>query len=198
MTENAAKLKSCFSYLKTFEASGGTPEEISNAQQDILYVMGTMGHYVGDASQPPHTTVHHHGWVGENPHHYRTDGGIHAWIDGGYFRKIGGADFKGMEGKLRPAQLVALNGRAAKAEEMFQASMLFILDANKLVEQVYQMDKDGRLAGDGEKGLEGKPFLQGQLMKSGQFLGDIWFSAWQQAPLDTFLERQLAQRKRKQ
>jgi hypothetical protein len=95
---------------------------------------------------------------------------------------------------LRPAQLVTLNGRTAKPEEMFQAGIAFILEANKLVEPLYQMEKDGRLSGDGEKGLEGKPFLEGQLVKSGQFLGDIWYSAWQQAPPDTFLKTQLARR----
>jgi len=195
ITENAAKLRSCFSYLKTFESSGGTPEEISNAQQNILYIMGTMGHYVGDASQPLHTTIHHHGWVGENPHHYRTDGGIHSWIDGGFFRKMGGADLKGMTAKLRTAQIVAINGHSAKPEETFQASMAFIQDANKYVELIYQMDQDGRLTGRSENSREGKAFLEGQLIKSGQFLGDIWYSAWQQAAPDTFLERTLAERK---
>ncbi|PWU20455.1 MAG: hypothetical protein C5B50_03870 [Verrucomicrobia bacterium] len=195
ITENAAKLRSCFSYLKTFEASGGTPEEISNAQQNILYIMGTMGHYVGDASQPLHTTIHHHGWVGDNPHHYRTDPGIHSWIDGGFFRKMGGADLKGMQAKLRTAQRVSVNGHSAQPEETFQASMAFIQDANKSVELIYQMDQDGRLSGRSEGSREAKAFLEGQLLKSGQFLGDIWYSAWQQAGPDTFLERSLAERK---
>src|SRR5438105_9633081 len=70
ITENYGKLKSGFSYLKAFEQNHGTPEEIANAQGNILYIMGVMGHYVGDASQPLHTTIHHHGWVGENPHGY--------------------------------------------------------------------------------------------------------------------------------
>ena len=89
--------------------------------------------------------------------------------------------------RLRPAELVAINGRTAKPEEMFQVAMLFVLDQNKLVEPLYQMEKEGKLSGDGEKGMEGKTFLEGQLVKSGQLLGDIWYSAWQQAPPDTFL-----------
>jgi hypothetical protein len=194
IAENYAKLKSCFAYLKAFEEHGGTPEEIANAQADIVYVMGQMGHYVGDASQPLHTTVHHHGWVGNNPQGYKTESGIHSWIDGGYFRKVGGADLKGLQAKLRPAQLVSLNGRTTKPEEMFQVAILFVIDANKLVEPLYKLDKEGKLTGEGEKGLEGKAFLEGQLMKSGQLLGDIWYSAWQQAPADTFLARQLARR----
>ena len=39
--------------------------------------MGVMGHYVGDCAQPLHTTKHHNGWVGENPHGYTTWPGLH-------------------------------------------------------------------------------------------------------------------------
>jgi hypothetical protein len=197
ITENYGKLKSGFSYLKAFEQNGGTPEEIANAQQNILYIMGVMGHHVGDASQPLHTTIHHHGWIGENPRGYSIRSTFHSWIDGGYFAKIGGANLKGMQGKLRPAQIVQIKDRPAKPEEMFQAVVLFTQDQHKLVEPLYQLDKDGKLSGEGEKGVEGRAFLEGQLMKSGQLLGDIWFSAWQQAPADTFLIRQLEKRKNK-
>ncbi|HWX18589.1 MAG TPA: hypothetical protein VN578_01660 [Candidatus Binatia bacterium] len=195
IAENYSKLKSGFSYLKAYQDNGGTPDEIANAQANLVYVMGVMGHYVGDASQPLHTTIHHHGWVGENPHNYSSSTRIHSWIDGGYFFKVGGANLKEMESKLRLAQLVSLNGRSAKPEEMFQAALTFLIEQNKLVEPLYQMEKDGRLSGEGDKGLEGKAFLEAQLLKSGQLLGDIWYSAWQQAPPDTFLIGQLARRK---
>jgi hypothetical protein len=197
ITENYGKLKSEFSYLKAFEQDGGTPEEIANAQANVIYTMGVMGHHVGDASQPLHTTIHHHGWKGENPHHYSTRESIHGWIDGGYFRKIGGANFKGMQSTLRSAQPISINGRTAKPEETFQAIMTFILEQQKLVQPLYQLDQDGKLSGDGELGLQGRAFLEGQLTKSGQLLGDIWYSAWEQAPPDTYLKTQLAKRKGK-
>jgi hypothetical protein len=198
IAESCGKLESNISYLKAYQEHGGTPEEIANAQENILYVMGVMGHLIGDASQPLHTTIHHHGWVGDNPHQYTTSGRFHSWIDGGYFFKVGGGDFKAMAAKLRPAGLVSINGHTAKPEEMFQVGMLFIVEQNKLVELLYQMDKDGKLSGEGEVGLQGKAFLEGQLVKSGQLLGDIWYSAWQQAPPDTFLVRSLARRGEKQ
>ncbi len=86
INEQYEKLKSCFSSLKTFQKNGGTPEEIANAQANVVYVMGVMGHYVGDGAQPLHTTMHFNGWVGENPKGYSTRP-IHSWIDGGYFKK---------------------------------------------------------------------------------------------------------------
>ena len=196
IAENYGKLKSGFSYLKAFEDNGGTPEEIANAKENIIYVMGTMGHLVGDASQPLHTTIHHHGWVGANPQNYRTNQSIHSWIDSGYFNKVGGVKREELQTKLRPAQLVAIDGRSASPEEMFQATALFVAVQNKLVEPLYQMDKDGKLSGEGDRGLEGKAFLVAQMLKSAQLLGDIWYSAWQQAPPDTFLKGQLARRQR--
>jgi hypothetical protein len=194
IAESVGKLKSNFSCLKAYE-EGGTPEEIANAQANIIYVMGVMGHLIGDASQPLHTTIHHHGWVGDNPHDYTTSRGFHSWIDGGYLNKTGGADLAALKSNLRPAQLVSINGRPAKAEETFQAGVLFLIEQNKQVVPLYQLDKDGKLSGEGEKGLEGKAFLEGQLLKSGQLLGDLWFTAWQQAPPDSFLKGQLARRK---
>lgn len=195
IAESVAKVKSGFSYLKAYEEAG-TPEEIANAQANIIYVMGVMGHLIGDGAQPLHTTIHHHGWVGDNPHNYTTNRGFHSWIDGGYFNKTGGANLKGLEGRLRPAQPVSINGRPAKPEETFQVGMLFLLEQNKQVEPLYQLEKDGKLTGEGEKGLEGRAFLEGQLLRAGQLLGDFWYSAWQGAPPDTFLKAQLARRKK--
>jgi len=195
IAENYAKLKSGFSYLATFEEDG-MPQETANAQANILYVMGVMGHYVGDAGQPLHTTLHHHGWVGDNPNRYTTNRSFHGWIDGGYFAKVHGVNLKELETRLRPAQIVTIGGRPAKPEEMFQAAMTFIEEQQKQVEALYQLEKEGKLSGEGEKGLEGKVFLEGQLLKAAQLLGDIWYSAWQQAPPDSFLKGQLARRKR--
>ena len=79
ITEYYEKLQSGFSTLAALEKFGGTPVEIANAKQDIVYVMGVMGHFVGDASQPLHTTMYHHGWTtNDNPHHYTTSFGFHA------------------------------------------------------------------------------------------------------------------------
>jgi hypothetical protein len=36
--------------------------------------------------------------------------------------------------------------------------------------------------------------LEAQLVKSGQLLGNLWFTAWKTAPEDVYLERQLQQR----
>ena len=69
-----------------------------------------------------------------------------------------------------------------------------LIEQNKLVEPLYQMEKNGELSGEGDKGMQGVPFLDGQIVKGGQMLGNIWYTAWLEAPEDTYLERQLDQR----
>jgi hypothetical protein len=195
ITESSGHLKSCFSYLKAFEEDGGTADEVREAKANIVYRMGVMSHFAGDAGQPLHTTIHHHGWVGDNPNGYTTNSRIHSWIDGGYLTRVGGVDIKGMTAKLRPAQPVSIDGRPAKPEELLQAVMLFLTEQNKEVAIFYQMEKDGEFSGQGEQGRKGKAYLEKQMLKSAQLLGDLWYSAWVQAPPDTFLKGQLARRK---
>ena len=72
--------------------------------------------------------------------------------------------------------------------------MNYLVEQNKLVEPLYEMEKDGQLTGEGDKGMEGRPFLDGQLVKAGQMLGNIWLTAWLEAPEDVYLERQLQTR----
>ncbi|MEI6195633.1 MAG: hypothetical protein WCS42_15030 [Verrucomicrobiota bacterium] len=191
ITENYEKLKSDFSSLKAFQQYGGTPEEIANAKADCIYVMGVMGHYVGDAAQPLHTTKHFNGWAGENPNGYTVKPTFHSLIDGGYFKKTGGLHFDALVGKIHPAEKIA---NADEPEGMFRDAAAYIAAQNKFVAPLYQMEKDGQLTGEGEKGMEGRPFLEGQIVKAGQMLGNIWLTAWLDAPADTYLQRQLEQR----
>ncbi len=190
LTENYEKLKSAFSYLKTLEADG-TPEEVADAQQNILYMMGVMGHFAADAAQPLHTTIHHHGWVGPNPEGYTTNSGIHQWIDGGFFSQTGGLDAKALRGSLRPAQVLPDGGRG---EEIFRAVSGFIAEQHKQVEPLFRLYKENKLSGEGDTGREGKAFLEGQLVRGGQLLGDLWLSAWRHAPDDRYLREQLLRR----
>ncbi len=193
ITENFEKLQSGFASLAALEKHGGTPEEIANARQNIVYVMGVMGHFVGDASQPLHTTMHHHGWVGENPNHYTTSFRFHEWIDGGFLGKTGGIDVKKLSAK-NPAA-ATLTVATNDPNGIFKTSVNFIVAANKLVEPLYKLDRDGKLSPREDHGAEGRAFLEGQIMKSGQFLGSLWLTAWQTAPEDTFLTRELERRK---
>jgi hypothetical protein len=191
ITENFEKLQSGFATLAALEKAGGTPTEIENAKQNIIYVMGVMGHFVGDASQPLHTTMYHHGWTtNNNLNHYTTSFKFHQWIDGGFFAATGGIDVKKLSPRIHPAEKMP----AAEPDGIFHASVDFIVAANKMVEPLYLLDRDGKLSNQENRGAEGRAFLETQLVKSGQLLGNLWFTAWATAPEDTFLESELQKR----
>lgn len=193
ISEYQGKLKSAFSYLKEYE-SEGTPEEIANARANIIYLMGVMGHFVGDAAQPLHTTKHHHGWVGDNPNHYSTNSSIHSWIDGGYLQQFG-VNALQLRKDLRRAQVLPLQQTGASATNVFPAVMSYLNGQFKQVEPLYKLEKEGKLSGRRELSEEGQEFITRQILRGAQMLGDLWLTAWQQAPPDTFLRSQLARRK---
>jgi hypothetical protein len=193
ITEHYSKLKSTFSYLKALE-EGGTPEEVSNAQQNTLYCMGVLGHFVGDGAQPLHTTKHYNGWVGDNPKNYTTNRTFHAWIDGGFLQRAGlRAD--SLLARVRPAKVLTAPTSPGLHTNVFPAVMSYLQEQFKLVEPLYDLEKRGQLAREGEVFTEAYDFLTGQMLKAGQMLGDLWLSAWHYAPPDNYLKSQLAKRK---
>ena len=193
ITEYFGKLRSAFSYLKVFEELG-TPDEIMNAQANVLYVMGVMGHYVGDLAQPLHTTKHYNGWVGENPHGYTTWRGLHSWVDGGIIAK---AEIK--PGPLKPrvsaAQVIPLGARADGRDPVFVAVFEFLRRQHRQVEALYQLEKEGKL-GNGERPMteDARAFISGRLLDGGQMLGAIWLTAYRNAGPDTYLRSALIKR----
>jgi len=193
ITEYQAKLRSAFSYLKEYEAAG-TPEEVANAQADVVYLMGVMGHFVGDGSQPLHTTKHHHGWTGVNPQHYSTNYSIHSWIDGGYLQQFG-VDVARLRGKLRPARVLPGPLPPNSASHPFSVIMTYLLEQHSRVETLFELEHAGKLSGRRELSPEGYDFITGQLRKGAEMLGDLWLTAWQQAPPDMYLRSALMKRK---
>jgi hypothetical protein len=191
ISESYSKLKSGFSYLKALE-EGGNPEEIANARQNVIYLMGVMGHFVGDGSQPLHTTKHYNGWVGANPHGYATNRTFHSWIDGGYFA-MAGLKAKPLFARVRPARLLANAG--GLHTNAFPVVMRYLHDQFKRVETLYRLDKQHKLPGRNGVDPEGYEFMTQQLLIGGQMLGDLWLSAWHYAPPDLFLQGALARRK---
>ena len=100
-------------------------------------------------------------------------------------------DVQKLAAKIHPAERIK---NAGEPDGMFRDAVAYLVAQNKLVEPLYQMEKEGKLTGEGDKGLAGKEFLNGQLVKAGQMLGDIWYTAWQEAPEDQYLAKQLQER----
>jgi len=194
IAEYYGKLRSAFSYLRIFQEMG-TPEEIANAEANIVYLMGVMGHYVGDCAQPLHTTQHHNGWIGENPQRYTTWKGFHSWIDGGFSSKAQ-IRLSDVVAKVSQAKAIPVTPRADGRDPMFVAVMTYLVAQHAAVEPLYRLEKNGKLGvGDQTVSAEGRSFIVGQLTKGGHMLGAIWLTAWVNALPDTYLRNELTKRK---
>jgi hypothetical protein len=134
-------------------------------EHKIVFYAGWLGHYVGDGSQPLHTTIHYNGWVGANPKGYATRGGIHAEFETAYVsRNIAATDF---------ASLVHAPEHLA---DPFGSYMQYLRSSNKLVEKVYDLDKAGGFRDAGSR--EAFDFTTLRLAAGSQMLTNLWYTAW--------------------
>ncbi len=194
ITEYFGRLRSAFSYLKVFEELG-TPDEIMNAQANILYVMGVMAHYVGDCAQPLHTTKHHNGWVGANPNGYTTWRGLHSWVDGGIIAKTG-LRAPALAPRITPATPISIAARSDGRDPMFVAVVEYLAGQHRQVEPLYRLEKAGKLGhgADGVVADEARAFIEHRLLEGGQMLGAIWLTAYRNVVPDTYLRSALIRR----
>lgn len=193
IAEYAAKIESAFSYLKALQEAG-RPDEVANAEANIIYMMGVMSHYVGDGAQPLHATVHHHGWVGDNPNGYTTEYSIHGWIDGGFIEKAGitEKDIKPLTTEAKPLDMTS---RSDHRDPVFVASVNYMKGSYLLVEPLYKLEKEGKLKGSGPESTEGKIFIKNQLARGAQMLASLWLTEWRRAKPDAYLKAELLKRK---
>ncbi len=61
-------------------------EDTRPVEQEIVFLAGWLGHYVGDGSMPLHTSDKPNGWIGPNPNGYTTDHKIHGLFESEFVR----------------------------------------------------------------------------------------------------------------
>ena len=177
------KIASSWTTLKTYEQyrSMVTDEMIENARANIVFHMGIISHFVGDGSQPLHTTRHFTGWVGENPNGYTVDKKIHSFIDGGVI-----ALHKLTSENMAP---LAAAPRAVSTETYWKDINAYLLDTFSHMEPLYQLEKSGEL-----KREKGKQFIQERLKDGGAMLAGVWIAAYKGATIDDFRVRRLKEK----
>jgi hypothetical protein len=135
-------------------------------QQAIIFYAGWLGHYVGDGSQPLHTTIQYNGWVGPNPHGYTTAHTIHWQFEGPFV--AANIHLPQIRADMTPAH--AIHG------DMFNAYMAYLRHSHTFVDRVYQLDKEGGFVGAGT--AESRNFTAKRLAAGASMLRDMIYSAW--------------------
>jgi len=155
--------------LREYRHLSAEHQDTRAVEQAAIFYAGWLGHYVGDASQPLHTTIHYNGWVGPNPNGYTTDHKIHWQFEGPFVAaNIQAAQ---VQPKMTPVQ--AING------DIFDDYMAYLRHTAKYVEHVYQLEKAGGFTGAGTP--ESREFTADRLAAGASKLRDMIYAAWLQS-----------------
>jgi hypothetical protein len=162
-TEVWERLKAALREYRKLAAGDGDTRPV---EQAILFYAGWLGHYVGDGSQPLHTTIQYNGWVGPNPNGYTTGHQIHWQFEGPFVD----ANLREPEVRAKMTPPKAIQG------DIFDAYVAYLRQSKTYVERVYQLDKAGGFVGKGT--AESREFTAGRLAAGASMLRDMIYTAW--------------------
>lgn len=151
------------------ERSGSEAPSTLQYQENAIYVAGVTGHYIGDAAQPLHTTIHFDGWSSkaENPRGYRTRSGLHREFETLLVNNAVTAE--AVRQKMGPC-------RRLEGDPLDWATSL-VREAHDQVERLYRLEQEGQLD-PAQPGPRGVDFAAERIAQGAQKLRDLFYSAW--------------------
>lgn len=177
MAEDYAKLVSAFRVCRLLEAFAPDDplraNELIQAQAEAAYHLGVLSHWVGDAAQPLHTTLHHHGWIGDNPEGYTTSGRVHSYIDSGVLAA------HQLNARTLVAALAIEPIAVTDTADPWNEIIAHIERSFEQVEPLYRLERDGKLESDA-----GRAFILERLSDGASTLAGLYIAAWEQAAPD--------------
>lgn len=141
--------------------------DLARRQTLIIHNLGVWSHYIGDASQPLHVSIHHNGWGdGPNPKAYTLDRTLHSRFEGDFVRQ-----------NISPQKVEAAMAAPTDCGCTIEAYSLAYLKATaSQVEPLYALEQAGGLnPGD----ARGKAFVTARLAAGAVSLRDLVTMAWQ-------------------
>jgi len=162
-TEVWERLKAALREYRALKAAG---QDTRGVEAAARFYAGWLGHYVGDGSQPLHTTIQYNGWVGPNPNGYTTDHKIHWQFEGPFVD----ANLHEAEVRAKMTEPKAIEG------DIFDAYVAYLRNSKTYVERVYQLDKAGGFQGAGT--AESREFTAERLAAGASMLRDMIYTAW--------------------
>lgn len=134
---------------------------------DVAFYMGWVGHYAADASMPLHDSIHHDGWVGDNPKGYTRDPSIHGRFEDDYVDLIGASE----------ADVLAYVSKTARyLDNPWRDILKYSLDSRNYVEDVYRLDL--RHAFENKNDREARELVLKRIAAGAEFLRDLTYTAW--------------------
>ena len=152
--------------LREYRQLAAAHQDTAAVEQAAIFYAGWLGHYVGDASQPLHTTIQYNGWTGPNPNGYTTDHRIHWQFEGIFVAaNVHASDVQ--------AKMTAPH---AIESDIFDSYVGYLRHTATYVERVYQCEKAGGFTGAGSP--ESRDFTAERLAAGASMLRDMVYTAW--------------------
>ena len=140
--------------------------------QRIVNDAGILGHYVTDASQPHHTTIHFNGWSRgiPNPERYTSDPRFHARFER-YFVEAH-VTYDDVARHLQAGPPPAADGLVR------DLVLSHILESHDQVEMLYRIDRDVGFEPDQPAHESAVEFAAARIAAGADMLAVLWWSAW--------------------
>lgn len=136
-------------------------------EERIINDAGILGHYVADAANPHHTSIHFNGWVGDNPRGFTTDRRFHGRFESAFVQsQVKLTDFESL-----------VSPQAQRHDTLRAAVNAYIERSHSRLERLYELDKqqafNARNTSD-----EHRLFAAERLAAGATMLRDLWWTAW--------------------
>jgi hypothetical protein len=143
-------------------------KDLMPVEQAIIFYTGWLGHYVGDGSQPLHTTIEYNGWVGPNPHHYTTSHKIHSQFETEFVNdNISMADVRH---DMKPLDPIG---------DEWTDYLAYLHHTHSYVDEVYQLWNENGFEGHGT--AASRAFTAQRLAAGADMLRNLIVAAWVQS-----------------
>ena len=140
--------------------------DLKRRQELLIRDLGVWAHYVGDASQPLHMSVHYNGWGDyPNPNGYTQSRQIHFQFEGPLAKAVD-------DEKAIKALVPAYKACDCSIETRVVG---YLTTTWKQVEPLYQLEKAGKL---NENDPQGRAFTQERIAAGAAALRDLVVDAW--------------------
>lgn len=143
------------------------PRQRTWIEARIIEDAGILGHYVADAANPHHTTIHMFGWFGENPEGYATDEEFHGRFETEY-----------VQNHVRLSDILArIPDQPRIIRDLHVGVTDHLQKSHALVEKLYRLDRQERF-GLSTTGSEHKEFTIERIADGATMLRDLWWTTW--------------------
>lgn len=151
--------------FREYRQAQAVQSSTADAEADAIFYAGWLGHYVGDGSNPMHTSIQYNGWVGPNPKGFSTAHNVHAKMETAF-----------VNANPEVTHIEGLVGKPKHLQHPFEDYIAYLRDSQSRIERAYELEKEGGFDGRGTP--ESREFIRQQLGRGAQMLVNLWYTAW--------------------